>query len=321
MTARRDDDADGLDDDAPGEWISVRRLISEARDSGFDEEPAPRIDALLMAAARQHAPKPRGSWWERLADRMRPMFAHPALAGAAALVIVGGAAGVMYRRGQHRVVSPPPPIEARAAHESVTRETEPPLPPPSSLEARNVPDEVMAPEVPIAPVEPRRRRPIGTRPGEAGRDTRGVAPTDGAGRAAKVDAPLQIAEGPMVATGEELTKNQDDDARAPSLTDSGGTFSAPRAGTPPPPPPRPDALQDSDRVGAASASTTSRTDTDRERSEKQRAQATQLLGQARTAARAQNCAVVKVIATRVRKLDEAYYRDVFSRDPDVTRCR
>ena len=116
------------DDDAepPGEWSSLRAMIGAAREAGFDEEPPARIDALLMAAARHHAPAPRLRWWQRLAAWMKPTMMHPAMAGALALVVVVGAAGVMYRRGDRQVAQPappaiaPPPEGARAPQASAS---------------------------------------------------------------------------------------------------------------------------------------------------------------------------------------------------------
>lgn len=343
MTERLDDA--GLDDDGLEGLDSLRQMIGAARASGFDEEPAPRIDAMLMAAARQHAPKPRVAWWARLADWMRPAFAHPALAGAAALVIVGGAAGVMYRRGQHRVVSPTVHVEPTRAHRASAPPPDeaPRLEPPPSFRSATAPDEVMEPELPTPRVEPSRRPPIAGRTttpgGGRGRNSVVVA---GAGQETERLDELQIAEGPIdgiVAEPNQQDRRFDGETDDYAVSDVGGTFSARLGATPntPPSPPPPDATRNQDKAATATtqqrnvpeagggqfapeASTITSTGSDRGRDQTPRAQAVQLFGQARTAARARNCAVVKVIASRVRKLDAAYYRDVFARDPDVARC-
>ena len=44
------------------------------------------------------------------------------------------------------------------------------------------------------------------------------------------------------------------------------------------------------------------------------------LRQARTAAKQKQCAAVKVIAERARKLDAAYYASTFAADADVKTC-
>jgi hypothetical protein len=112
------------DDDAepPGEWSSVRDMIGAARASGFDEEPPPRIDALLMAAARQHAPAPRRRGGAaRGVDEAGGAAPRDGRRGMA-LVVVGVAAGVMYRRGDGEVAQPSvPPAVAPVAKRAATR--------------------------------------------------------------------------------------------------------------------------------------------------------------------------------------------------------
>jgi len=317
------------DDDDPAEvsdaWM--RRMIGAARASGFDEEPAPRVDALLMAAARRHAPRPRAPWWARLADWARPAFGHPALAGAAALVIVGGAAGVMYRRGHQdgtswRVAGPSAP---RSSAVDAPPPPALPAPPAPSGAAVGVPQEVLRPELPSQPATlhrpttARTEKPTEARVGGSGSlgesQTFAKVPSDGpggGGRDAKLDrgadstdrdppleeagggdhdgtderAPGQVAaESPPTAEVPRLPV----DERAPEATIASDSVTSTRGGIPTGPSPR--------------------------------AQSEQLLAQARTASRANNCGAVKAMAIRVRKLDAAYYQAVFARDPAVKRCR
>lgn len=342
----RDRDGDGdMDEAGAGEWASLRSVLREARAGGFDEEPPPRIDALLMAAARAHAPKPRVPWWSRLAGWMRPVVAHPALAGAAALVIVAGAAGVMYQRGQPMVVHPriersaPSPQQQVATSDAV----------PGRLDPASVTvtlDDPPAPVVAPPPPPAEAAKPSGTgevvartTPSRRPADGRGLAreqrPAAGAG-AASDDADGLTFQGAVGSSGEgmlaaELRKAEmlelEDDAReappvqiatgpAPEETQRSGAprvdqardrGEAPGAATAPQAPP-----PAADSVVITSGSDRSSTDA--------RTQATQLLGQARTAAKARQCGVVKTIGERVRKLDAAYHRDVFVRDADVAKC-
>jgi hypothetical protein len=76
----------------------VRDLVRYAREHGFDEDPPARIDALLMSAARQHAPvaAPRPGPFERVRQWLVGTMLQPAVAGAVALAVIGGAAGVFY---------------------------------------------------------------------------------------------------------------------------------------------------------------------------------------------------------------------------------
>lgn len=340
---RRDDD-----DDLEG-FDGLRSMIATARASGFDEEPAPRIDALLLAAARQHAPRPRVAWWARLADWMRPVVAHPALAGAAALVIVAGAAGVLYTRGERPTVVQP----AATGGEPVARAPEvtadlPPPPPPAVPAGTTAADDTRTPppeDVLAANGEPtdgakrgavRRERAEGQ---GAGRGDSIAAPQSTAKKSSAEVAPggggtaLMIAEGPsgpgVIGDGAGAGADQGDDDFTVTLSGdsaenevavveekapvaAGKNKGEDRVTTAPPPP-----IDDRPRPRPPTATATA--DAARDQATP-RAQAEQLLRQAQTAARAGNCAAVKVTATRVKQLDATYFRDVFARDPDVTKC-
>ena len=91
-------------DDEPGD-DGLRALVKMARED-FDEEPPPRIDALLMAAARQHAPAKKAGVLERMRRWLAASMLNPAIAGATALVVIGGTAGSSAR-------SPSTPSSAR----------------------------------------------------------------------------------------------------------------------------------------------------------------------------------------------------------------
>lgn len=326
-----DDKRDDDDDDDLGEFSSMRGMFASARESVFDEEPGPRVDALLMAAARQHAPKPRAAWWERLADWMRPAFAHPALAGAAALVIVGGAAGVMYRRGQHKVVQPTPHAAQVATRDAAKapppsaaleeQKQQAPVTPPSFGAAVPPPAEVTQPEPLRARVTPpptieRRSRTPGSGSG-AGGDAGGDALD---GTASRSKGGLMIATGPSTPDVRDPDPNRwtENDGADEDQAEVAQSAAKPKddvqaaddqvASAPPPPP----------RVSGATSTATSEALSDAKN--EGRDQTTALFNQARTAARAEQCDVVKTIAARVKKLDATYYRDVFARDVEIARC-
>ena len=84
-------------DDEPVAGEGLRSLIRMAREE-FDEEPSPRLDALLMAAARKHAPEPKLGLFARMRKWLGVSMMNPAIAGATALVVIGGTAGVLYLR-------------------------------------------------------------------------------------------------------------------------------------------------------------------------------------------------------------------------------
>jgi|JI10StandDraft_1071094.scaffolds.fasta_scaffold06229_11 hypothetical protein len=282
------------DDDAepPGEWSSLRAMIGAARADGFDEEPPARIDALLMAAARQHAPAPRPRWWQRLAAWMKPVMLHPATAGALALVVVVGVAGVMYRRGDREVAQPPaptiaPPVDQR----SVT--TAPPAvvtPPPEESERGAAVAPVAVAPPPPAPT------PIAPRPSEppAGPSPKRPPPAN------KPAATAGAGGGPTTMTTGAL----DEAAEADQLGVEGPAPDDGVAQVPPPPPPPPVALPDRQATTAGDKGAT----------------VADLLRLARSAAAARDCEKVRVLSAQVLARDPAYHKAVFARDAAIAAC-
>lgn len=358
------DDADDDVEGGAGEWSSLRSMLSAAKAGDFDEEPPPRIDALLMAAARQHAPKPRVPWWGRIAAWMRPMVAHPALAGAAALVIVGGAAGVMYQRGKVQmayprmeVAAPAPapvvPAEPPPAPELPVEKT-PPVADPAGAVAVTLDDAVGAKARESAP-ETKPQTPGGPRKPSV---THRATSDEGQKRAqtAALDLDDDAAGGDGLLAGElrkaEMleAREEDEEVTAPVQIASGLGDPSPRAGSaggtafgstgaggaarsdgarvtntvpppPPPPPPTEDVvISEQARDSKVSGDRATTAAADRTRGPDNRAQAVQLFGQARIAARGKNCAATRVMSERVKKLDAVYHRDVFVRDPDIAKC-
>lgn len=114
------DPTDDDDLDRGARWQGVHDVIRYARANGFDEEPPARIDALLMAAARQHAPAradrdEKSGALERVRRWLVATMMQPAVAGAVAVAVIGGTAGVLYLKGRGGVSEPTVRSESRTA--------------------------------------------------------------------------------------------------------------------------------------------------------------------------------------------------------------
>ncbi|KAB2888945.1 MAG: hypothetical protein F9K40_20110, partial [Kofleriaceae bacterium] len=119
MTPADDDDDASLEGER---FQGVRELFRKARDEGFDEEPPARLDALLLAAAREHAPK-KTTFLERLRRWLVSTMMQPAVAGAMMIAVIGGTAGVLYMKGKGGVAEPTVRAESPVAPD--------PAPPPA----------------------------------------------------------------------------------------------------------------------------------------------------------------------------------------------
>jgi hypothetical protein len=332
-------------------WRDVRGVVRHARAEGFDPEPpaAGRRGSLetLMAMARARAPAPKQAWWARLLGRMAPVLAHPALAGAAALVVVGGAAGVLYMKGKARVARPP------ASERAPLAPGEEPSPPSPEGELRDVLE----------------RHPPADRPGPARTD-------DGDGRGSSAGAGASTAEGAAIGAGAgavapggsspttsgtpgggkappKPTAPRKPSSTAPTGLDeaalleedegvrfeqplgqaSGEGATAPETpaasvgpqvttdSVTPPPPPAPPAPTARPPSRPTTATAQIARDDDAAPTAAQHAQAVKLTEQARAAAKRGDCATVAAASKQVATLDPGHHRDVFVRDPDVARCR
>lgn len=332
-------------------WRSVRDVVAHARREGFDEEPPARLDALLLAAARQHAPA-RAGVLERLRRWLSTALLQPAVVGAAAVAVIGGTAGVLYLRGQVRVSEPTvgerapaaPRFEAHPAGElagvagldndeasaddlhgaapggAPTGEgklDEPGAGAGSEAETRGLT---------AGPDRTTRPRPLELPPPEQRHDRTAIrgGPGGGGGGDPALD---DRSDGRGVAT---VIATADDEVRGGA--DRGAAGAPARAGASveekpaEPPPGRDGDLGGEDRkAGDATTSTPDRVTVTVGQSGGRttvtnRAQAENLLRQARTAAARGDCAAVKVMARRVRALDPAYYTASFARDPELERC-
>lgn len=278
------------DAEPPGEWSSLRAVIGAARESGFDEEPPARIDALLMAAARQHAPAPRPRWWQRLAAWMKPVMMHPAMAGALALVVVVGVAGVMYRRGDRQVAQPPP--RSIAPPTEVAREPQP----------AGVATPTVAP--PIAEAETRfddRDQLAGTQPDKPAPVAGPKRPPSNERKPA-VGSTAGAGTPPAIAT--EVTEDGDADDAIANLD----TVVQPADTAPSPPPPPPATKPAVPERQATIAG------------DKGAPALAELLRQAQVAAGVRDCVKVRAVSAQVLARDPAYHRDVFAKDRTISPC-
>lgn len=335
-------------------WLAVRGVVSHARATGFDAEP-PAVGTrgsfeLLMAAARAQASPPRRGAWSRLLAWMTPLVAHPALAGAAALVVVGGAAGVLYLKGQGRVARPPAasmaPAGSSARSPALTSPgtegelddvlgARPPTdrPGPAAADRRPDPGEAsggggVRPTPVIVegsgrpardPQAPRGNAGGGSKspPKPPGTVTLERSPASGGPGGAPRAGGLRIEEGLMNEGGEDQGAVVRQPARPPAApapaapADRDSAPTRPSTSSPPPPPPPP----------VASRPAQIAVDNDEVTPAARRVQARQLTEQARAAAKAGTCATVAERSRQVAALDPAYHRDVFVRDPDIARCR
>lgn len=281
-----------LDDaEPPPAWGSVRDLISAARADGFDEEPPAHLDALLLAAAAKHAPRPRQPWWRRAADWMRPVVMHPAMAAAMALLAVGAAAGVMYERGRVQVAQPRLPAREAAPTPSAPVGGAPDAPAdgvsPTEVDKdlksgsieeaaaneRNDEAATAPPPPPEAPTTPgKRRRPSATGSRGAVAQESGEAQAGGGGVATD-SVPVDVA-----------------DDVAPFAPGAGQA--ADRGPARPAVEPKVPALDPRE----------------------------DLLRQARAAALRGDCAAARDLARKASALDAAFYRSTFLRDRDLAVC-
>jgi len=301
------------DDDAepPGEWSSLRAMIGAAREAGFDEEPPARIDALLMAAARHHAPAPRLRWWQRLAAWMKPTMMHPAMAGALALVVVVGAAGVMYRRGDRQVAQPAPPAIAPPPEGARAPQAAAVTPPVDDAPVVVVAGELRADGDAVAGGQPK------TAPAAISTDVRALDPTPKRPPIERKPAGGATASGgapPTTIATEATGEAEGGDAIA--IQDRGAAPSdSPMVAAPsPPPPPPPPPL--ATKPPAPERQTTAAGD----KGQGPQASLGELLRQAQVAAGARDCVKVRAVSAQVLARDPAYHRDVFAKDRSIAPC-
>lgn len=281
----------GAESDDPRAEDSLRSLVRMARED-FDEEPSPRIDAMLMAAARRHAPAPKVGLFARLRRWLSVSMMSPAVAGATALVVIGGTAGVLYLRDPAKRLAEPT-VGGEGRDTAVMTADEAPAP----VSPDPAPAIVDGEEVVVGLVDPPPSEPIDlARP-----------------------APRRT----LPPRREAMTGNNN---VALEQQEFAGLKADMRTTETPPPPDL--QLAESDSVtataaGGAGAPADEAEGADRDARDdaaNNRAQAENLLRQARTAAKKRNCPPVKVMAQRAKRLDALYYDATFRKDPDVKTC-
>jgi hypothetical protein len=339
MASRAEDVPDDLDDEPGDSRLSA--LVKMARED-FDEEPPARLDALLMAAARHHAPPPRAGAFERFRRWLGASLMNPAVAGAAALVLIGGTAGALYLRN-HGKVAPEPTVSRQAAPNGIVAGRDQVAP--EAAFRSQAPDEgtvAPSPDPTLGPArgpaldnaESQVREEVATAPKAKPRVTAtGRGPdertgTAGDGRFQNAPGGTGAGEGDGAGAVFGGVLAEDTANRGVGVKTEMHTTEAP----PPPPPPPIEIAQDDELAEGQSKtpervppSTTVTTTADnsvggRDGAASKRTQAENLLRQARTAAKKKNCPPVKVMAQRARQLDADYYKDTFTKDPDVKGC-
>jgi hypothetical protein len=339
-------DGDPADDDdaaLEGErYQGVRDLFRQAREHGFDEDPPARIDALLMAAAREVAEKKVGGF-ERVRRWLVATMMQPAVAGAVAIAVIGGTAGVLYMKGKGGVVEPqvsstgaPPPAEPRTPTDKNVSVDLPGLE--KERTATGNGEEL---QEKLKPMEDATRHgeseriaadPHARPKGDGSKMTGGSsggggAPGGGGGGGGGQQDDRTFDYRPdgrdtavVIATDEGLAGGSGGVAVGGVTTHMGATNTV----TEQPPPPDGtgatvnDQLESNKNVTSAPETTAARGD--KRPPPSSRTQAENLLRQARTAAKKKACNTVRVMAKRAKQLDAAYYRDTFSRDAAVKDC-
>ncbi|MEZ4363669.1 MAG: hypothetical protein R3B48_26060 [Kofleriaceae bacterium] len=338
-----DDLYDAREDGEPGseELVRLRRLREVfAELKATQEEPPPAGMALLMAAARQAAEdrRPTGLW-ARLRAGWTAMLQHPGIAAAAAAVLVVGASGYLMSRGVgesaqstyssdhedgHGASSPArsmedpspgtaiPAAAAEAPAEESIRSEDPPAPPPPVLEGKL-----------------EKARDSSVEPGERGRA--GTASRGAARRSQDEDAKADDAwRAPL-----EIATDQDQGglaAPAPTVARQPRAAAKPAQGAPQAPPPRTNSVEESveeSEVERGAPAAGAEDEVEREPNVPSRPSgpsgtltrsSERWLALARTAAARGNCDAVRLLATRVKAEDPAFYSSRFLKDPALKKC-
>lgn len=340
------------DDDALLEsdrYQPMHDLFRYAREHGFDEEPPARIDAILMAAARQHAPEKTGAL-ARFRKWMVATLMQPAVAGAVAVAVIGGSAGILYLKGRGNVAEPTVASDKHAGA--------PPAAPTPAPERKDV-----TIDLPSAGTESvtsssthgadlgrlreldEKQRESGQADTERGDKPKGATgPGGGGGGGTRGGGADGNVKDPFGGEGDTTFDYKPDgrDSTKTITTETGGSstggrtdgmvggvktqITVPDDRSPRPPPDGTGTSDDEDAdkeqedvtKGAVTPETTTVRTTKPPPSK--RTQAENLLRQARSAAKQKNCAAVRTMAKRARQLDAAYYRDTFVRDAALKDC-
>lgn len=322
----------------------LRSVFAELK--AHQDEPPPAGMALLMAAARQAAQERRpAGLWARLRAGWSVMLAHPAMSAVAAAVVVVGVGGYLVSRGVRPVAEQAP---------AVSRSEPRPIAPPSGEEAAELGGTAapaattLTPAAPaleqaapaleqarsVAPAEERKEHAAVKRPvtKDANRESLELKKRAGAPTPKDEQAPAPTAR-PVPKLQEQWQAESEAPAPAPVLDAAATKPSTAPAKAPPPPklakpapaPLEPDAdasRRDKGAAGRGSAPSAglareAEDDGDREETPS-RAQRWYEL--AKAAAGKGDCDAVKLLATRVKSEDPAFYEARFRKDAAIAKC-
>lgn len=282
--------ADDVDGDLLSSLRDVRSMFSELP----AEDPPAAITARLMSAAAESvaasAPE-TPSLWARLLRFFEPIGAHPALAAAASLVLVVTIGGVLVLSGRSDVAEP----EIAPARAPAATAAEPsPVPKAPAPESPMRQEEAAAPELDRAPAKDSPAPRSG--PARDGRE-RYERPKPGRTETRnRAGANLETERG----------------SGKTGLNFSGGALGA-------------DSDDAGDLEGGDAPPQTTSTDLPAMQSQKPKSRKTdaaleRLTSKGRKAAARGDCAEVRAVGERVRKLAAAHFRDVYRRDARIDAC-
>jgi hypothetical protein len=277
-----------------------------------DQDPPQRGLAELMAAARAHAEvMARPSWWRRLLDALR----RPSVLALATVVLLIG--GALFVSQHDRALAPTPeraPANAGPAGATPVETTLPPAAPPSVTSPEPVlvpPAEPAKDHLAVDHVAPPKATVATVRPHVAPRaDTAKLDPAvvdtgasdrrktvelqqhpGGTGSGGFAAGSAQIAADDVVADRKSKADATTTTTQAESLADRGEAEAPIRTTNVTKTPARPPAPP-----------------------------VTQLFQQCRSAATRGDCAVVRMLASRIAKQDAGFYRERVVKDGEITKC-
>jgi hypothetical protein len=332
----------------------VRGAIADYARATEVEPPARGVDELLAAARQRAVARPAAvapeaiGFWARLRAWLAPIAAHPALASAAMVVLVAGVAGVLYVKGKTKVSESQvgaPAVERTGAGSGPSTADHGPAQGRGMVAGLDDGGQGSA----AAPNEalPREEGPHGGT--ETAETTPKVTPTPSKPPKDKIKRPRPRPEKTAGAGGGGSLEGegQGDDFGADNVaigegrvvTDSAGNAapviepSVPAAappgslGTnaPTSAPSRDELLIAGENIDAASdagadVGKSGGNKAPQKADEQNGPKLDQLTRQARTAAKAGDCTVVKSIGGRVKKANAAYYKQTFATDATIKKC-
>ncbi len=327
-------------------YRGLRELMRELP----DQEPPAAISAQLLHAAATQAPAPaaaakvaaEGGLWASIKGFFAPVVMHPAMAAVATLVLVAGVAGTLYLRGDVEVAQPPVPSAATApaaAEKRARLQADEPVlaPDPTTLTTGEQDEGIVdlrleGTTLPSgAPVQSHTGRKGASAPADSAatarkpvRDRKPLGKLElGEGERRGLDkhdpaSPPPVDEAKKVVVDED-SANQD---KVDRVDDKANDYRNVSAGDD-------DSYRDGEDVGARAPEEPAPTPVaggkkapSKEVNAKasSRTEVRELHARALRAAGKRDCAAVASLGERIRKLDRAYYDEVFLRDSKLALC-